>query len=85
MKSKTAIFPGSFNPFTRGHADIVARGLGLFDRIVIAIGWTLRRLPKPFAASTPIIRPSRLWYILASRCSSQGRSAPVSFSVEYAR
>ena len=36
--NKTAIFPGSFNPFTTGHADIVERGLKLFDRIVIAVG-----------------------------------------------
>lgn len=35
---KTALYPGSFNPFTVGHADIVARGLALFDRIVIAVG-----------------------------------------------
>ena len=35
---RTAVFPGSFNPFTRGHADIVRRGLELFDRIVIAVG-----------------------------------------------
>lgn len=35
---RTALFAGSFNPFTAGHADIVARGLELFDRIVIGIG-----------------------------------------------
>lgn len=35
---KTAIFPGSFDPFTLGHADIVQRGLQLFDKVVIAIG-----------------------------------------------
>ena len=35
---KKAIFPGSFDPFTIGHADIVKRGLLLFDHIVIAVG-----------------------------------------------
>lgn len=35
---KTAIFPGSFDPFTLGHYDIVNRGLTLFDRIVIGLG-----------------------------------------------
>lgn len=33
-----AMYAGSFDPFTRGHADIVSRGLQLFDRVIIAIG-----------------------------------------------
>ena len=36
---RVAIFPGSFDPFTKGHEDIVLRGLGLFDEIIIAIGY----------------------------------------------
>ena len=35
---RTAICPGSFDPFTIGHYDIVKRGLCLFDRIIIGIG-----------------------------------------------
>ena len=35
---RTAIFPGSFNPFTVGHKSIVDRALPLFDKIVIAVG-----------------------------------------------
>lgn len=35
---RTAIFPGSFDPFTVGHASIVERGLPLFDEIVIGVG-----------------------------------------------
>lgn len=35
---KIAIFPGSFDPFTVGHASIVNRGLPMFDRIVIGVG-----------------------------------------------
>ena len=35
---KIAIFPGSFDPFTVGHYDIVMRGLPLFDEIIIGIG-----------------------------------------------
>ena len=34
----TVLFPGSFHPFTKGHADIVTRALELFDEVVIAIG-----------------------------------------------
>ncbi|MFY8214714.1 MAG: adenylyltransferase/cytidyltransferase family protein, partial [Flavobacterium sp.] len=35
---KKAIFPGSFDPITLGHVDIINRGLELFDEIIIAIG-----------------------------------------------
>lgn len=35
---RIAVFGGSFNPFTIGHASIVERGLKLFDRIVVAVG-----------------------------------------------
>lgn len=35
---KIAVFPGSFDPITKGHADIVRRALPLFDKIIIAIG-----------------------------------------------
>lgn len=41
---KKALFPGSFNPFTRGHQSIVERGLRLFDHIVVGVG---RNTAKP--------------------------------------
>ena len=34
---RVAIYPGSFDPLTNGHVDIIARGARLFDRIVVAI------------------------------------------------
>lgn len=37
--TRRAIFPGSFDPFTLGHADIVRRGLELCDSLVIAVGY----------------------------------------------
>lgn len=36
---KVALFPGSFDPFTKGHEDIVTRSLSLFDHIIIAVGY----------------------------------------------
>ena len=35
---KIAVFPGSFDPFTIGHEDVVLRALDLFDQIIVAIG-----------------------------------------------
>ena len=40
---KTALFPGSFDPFTRGHEAIVEKSLRLFDRLVIGIGSNLSK------------------------------------------
>ena len=37
MKQKIAVYPGSFDPITFGHLDILMRGLELFDRIIIAV------------------------------------------------
>jgi pantetheine-phosphate adenylyltransferase len=35
---KTAVFPGSFDPLTLGHTDVINRAIPLFDEIIIAIG-----------------------------------------------
>jgi pantetheine-phosphate adenylyltransferase len=48
MKDKIAIFPGSFDPYTKGHEDIVQRGLKLFDKIIIAIGYNLSKHKRYF-------------------------------------
>ena len=45
MKGKVAIFPGSFDPFTVGHYDIVRRALPLFDEIVIGVGVNAQKQP----------------------------------------
>lgn len=37
MKEAVAIYPGTFDPFTRGHEDLVRRGSLLFDHIIVAI------------------------------------------------
>lgn len=48
MTKKIAIFPGSFDPFTKGHEDIVLRGLKLFDEIIIAIGHNTKKTTRYF-------------------------------------
>jgi pantetheine-phosphate adenylyltransferase len=36
-KTKTAVYPGSFDPLTNGHLDVVDRALGIFDRLIVAV------------------------------------------------
>ncbi len=38
MSNRIAVFPGTFDPFTNGHLDIVLKALKLFDEVIIAIG-----------------------------------------------
>src|SRR5690606_27898709 len=45
---KIALFPGSFDPFTKGHEDIVLRGLQLFDEIIIALGQNTQKSSRYF-------------------------------------
>ncbi|MFP4106236.1 MAG: pantetheine-phosphate adenylyltransferase [Phycisphaerae bacterium] len=35
---KLAVFPGTFDPITNGHLDIIQRGAGLFDELIVAVG-----------------------------------------------
>jgi pantetheine-phosphate adenylyltransferase len=48
MTKRIALFPGSFDPFTKGHEDIVLRGLQLFDEIIIAIGYNSQKSTRYF-------------------------------------
>ena len=45
MNNVVAIYPGSFDPLTNGHVDIIRRGARLFDRIVIAVLINLEKAP----------------------------------------
>jgi pantetheine-phosphate adenylyltransferase len=45
MDNVVAIYPGSFDPLTNGHVDIIHRGARLFDRIVIAVLINLEKAP----------------------------------------
>jgi pantetheine-phosphate adenylyltransferase len=45
---KTAIFPGSFDPFTKGHHDIVIRSLKLFDEVIVGIGYNSAKKNRYF-------------------------------------
>lgn len=57
---KTAIFPGTFDPFTRGHYSVVERALNLFDEVVIAIG--INALKKPLFTADERVEMLRRLY-----------------------
>ena len=68
---RTALFAGSFNPFTLGHADIVSRGLELFDHIIIGVGINRSKAPSDVAA---IVDPIRKFYAGERRVSVEAYS-----------
>ena len=67
-----AVYPGSFDPITNGHLDVIARATAVFDRVVVAVLANPRKQPllatddrvaiihEALAASTAAIAPSRV-------------------------
>ncbi len=54
---KVAVYPGSFDPITNGHLDVVLRAAGVFDRVVVAVLENPRKAPLlPVAQRTAVIR-----------------------------
>jgi pantetheine-phosphate adenylyltransferase len=43
--TRIAVYPGTFDPLTNGHVDIIRRGLAVFDQIVVAIAENVRKQP----------------------------------------
>jgi pantetheine-phosphate adenylyltransferase len=41
----TAVYPGSFDPITNGHVDILRRSLGLFEKVIVALAENVRKQP----------------------------------------
>lgn len=60
---RVAVFAGSFRPFTVGHADIVRRGLTMFDNIIICVGINVA---KPADADSAAERAAHLREVYAS-------------------
>ncbi|MCJ7692174.1 MAG: pantetheine-phosphate adenylyltransferase [Sedimentisphaerales bacterium] len=81
MKRKftRALFPGSFDPITNGHLDVIKRGIKLFDELVIAVG----RSP----IKNPLFTPEERVEMIAELVSDMPRVIVESFeglTVEYA-
>lgn len=73
---RSAVFPGSFDPFTLGHLDVVRRGLRIFDEVIIAVAQNSAKsglfdaaervkLVAETIASDPDIDPGRVKVVLA--------------------
>ena len=46
----SVVYPGSFNPITNGHRDIVERALRLFDTVIVAVGTSADKNPETYLA-----------------------------------
>ena len=68
-----AVFPGSFDPMTFGHLDVVARGRRLFDELVVAVG----RNPGKSHLFSPEERVEMAEVLVRELCESQPEGAPV--------
>ncbi len=42
---RIAIYPGTFDPLTNGHLDLITRGLGIFDEVIIAVAPSIKKTP----------------------------------------
>jgi pantetheine-phosphate adenylyltransferase len=45
VKNTIAIYPGTFDPFTNGHLDLVVRGLRMFGEVIVAVAPSLKKQP----------------------------------------
>ncbi len=55
MSSKVAVYPGSFDPFTNGHLDVVDRALGIFDGVVVAVAANPEKRAPLFAPEERVV------------------------------
>jgi pantetheine-phosphate adenylyltransferase len=56
---RIALYPGSFDPITMGHVDIIRRGLNIFDRVVVAVAVNINKTPTfPDEQRVQLIRDS---------------------------
>src|SRR5262245_55937753 len=82
-----AVFPGSFDPVTFGHLDVVRRGRRRFDRLIVAVG----RHPGKDPLFTPEERVEMIEKLVAQIVRDEPREAPVSvesfsgLTVDFAR
>jgi pantetheine-phosphate adenylyltransferase len=70
---RTALYPGSFDPLTNGHLDVLRKGAALFDKIVVAIG--------AHPGKTPLLSLDERSEIIRAACDRLDLSRPCRFEV----
>lgn len=78
--SITAIYPGTFDPITNGHVDLIQRGLFLFDKVIVAVAENPNK--KPFFALEDRVTFAKLALDGFNNVSVQGFTGLL---IEYAR
>lgn len=87
MAHHLAIYPGSFDPITFGHLDVIARGRGLFDELIVAVG----RNPGKDSLFSPDERVEMVQTLIAELVRETPDAAPVTvrsfagLTVDFAR
>ena len=80
-KVKSAVYPGSFDPFTNGHLDVVDRALGIFDKLIVAVAANPDK-------RQPLFTVDERMRLISASLKGRERVAVASFkglTVEYAR
>jgi pantetheine-phosphate adenylyltransferase len=78
---KVAVYPGSFDPFTNGHLDVVDRALGIFDRLIVAVAANPEKRQPLFTVEERV-------KLITESLKGRARAEVASFTgltVEYAR
>jgi pantetheine-phosphate adenylyltransferase len=88
MSSTRAVCPGSFDPVTRGHVDVIGRAVDLFDEVIVAVGANVGKSPlftpaervemlERACAAHPGVRVELFTGLLVDFCRDQGASTIV--------
>ena len=62
-KPKIALYPGTFDPITNGHLDIIRRACNLFDEVIVAVADSRDKKPM-FTLDERVIRQDCLGYLM---------------------
>ena len=78
---KAAVYPGSFDPITNGHLDLIRRGLNVVDRIVVAGGVGANKLLRQEMAAR---FPGQVYYPRLAYCTDNGAMIAVAGAMRLA-